>query len=253
MQVVIYDKQTGEIYSVATARDAAEAATYANSTRGALVVADGAVPAVDTYWVENAVVKAASPVTMNLSTQVAAVNEQVTISGLPNPCWIHNSKTDALVQVTTGSYTFTNTVEGRIAITLQGKYYGQAVVRFSALAASKAKAKLEIDAAAEEARLRVVTPGAGQAMTYLRKADAATAYLAGDTLSEPQMQRIEDEAARLGLTLQQAAETLAATATAWEGLDAAIDNIRLTAKQNIDNAATGAAVDAVMKGLSWPV
>lgn len=253
MEAVIYNKQTGEIYFTARVGSAADAALYADTTRGAITVPDNTVERADQMWVDKGVVKAATNPAVTLSSTVAAPGENVTIDGLPNPCWILNTNTGTLHNITSGSYTFTCTEEKGVSIVLQGKYYGDYRVQFSNLAKAKETAKLKVDAAAEAARLRVVTPGSGQAMTYLRKADAATAFLAGDTLSDQQLQRLEDEAARLGITVQQAAETLAATAAAWEGLDATIDNIRLVAKLNIDNATTGAAVDAVLSTLSWPV
>lgn len=253
MEAVIYSKATGEIFSLITG-NAAELSSYGTAERGVLEVAAGSVPAVDAYWVNNGAVVPAVEVNPTISTTVAKTGEQVTIGGLPTPCWIVNSNVgETPIQVTTGSYTFSCSTEKRVTIRLQGQYVGEATVRFANFDWSKDKAKAEVDAAAEAARSRVVTPGSGQAMTYLRKADAAIAFLNGETLSAPQTQRLEDEAARLGVTVEAAAEALAATANAWEMLDASIDDIRLTAKQAIDAATTGTAIDAVLRGINWPV
>lgn len=121
------------------------------------------------------------------------------------------------------------------------------------LAAEKLAAQTEIDAQAETCRNQVVTPGSGQAMTYIRKAEAARRYIAGESLDAPSLKRITDEADRLGVSDLEAAQSLVGIAEAWELLDAEIDNIRLTAKQQIENAGSKTAINAILAAIIWPV
>jgi hypothetical protein len=253
MKIVRYVKQTGEILCILTLDTKTPPSAYADADHGVLQVADNFAGQVDAMYVTNGAVQNATQITLQASTALAAPGESVTVTGIPNPAWVLNSQTQQLTYVTNGQYTFTSTTEDWVGVILQGKYYGQIAVEFSNLASHKAKAKAEVDYAAEAARSRVVTPGSGQAMTYLRKADAAVAFLAGATLTAAQQARIDDEAARLGVTDTQAAQSLVDTANQWEMLDASIDNLRLVAKKNIDAATSGTAINAVVAGIDWPV
>ena len=112
------------------------------------------------------------------------------------------------------------------------------------LATVKATARVRIDEAAERARLKYITPGAGQAMTYQQKAAEASAFMAD---GDPQPERYPLLAAEIGIT----ASTLAGVALVvsqanaqWAIIGAGIEAARLGAKAAVDAAIDAAAVHA---------
>lgn len=130
----------------------------------------------------------------------------------------------------------------------------QAVLRpyglFVSLAALKAGLKAAIDAVAENERLKYITPGAGQAMTYARKVEEAKAAQAAD---EPVPVDYPMLAASIGIDgadLAAVAATVLAMDAAWARIGAAIEVARLTAKMAIDLAETAEAARAVVP--NWP-
>jgi hypothetical protein len=107
-----------------------------------------------------------------------------------------------------------------------------------------AGARAEIDAAAERARLRYITPGAGQAQTYQMKLEQAQAYqAAGSPPDATPWPFIAGEAAALGITPSAAANTIIATAAAWVTVGAAIEQARMGGKRAVMQASTVAAVN----------
>ncbi|WPE19973.1 hypothetical protein [Shinella zoogloeoides] len=116
----------------------------------------------------------------------------------------------------------------------------------------KRVAKARIDEAAELARLKYITPGAGQAMTYQQKAAEAAACMADE---DPQPELYPLLAAEVGIT----ASTLAGVALAvsqayaqWAVIGAAIEAARLGAKAAVDAAIDAPAVYAVAGTIVWP-
>jgi len=115
----------------------------------------------------------------------------------------------------------------------------------------KRAAKAGIDEAAERARLKYITPGAGQAMTYQQKAAEAAACVLDE---HPQPERYPLLAAEVGIT----ASTLAGVAMVvsqanaqWAVIGAAIEAARLGAKSAVDAAADITAVHAAAD-VEWP-
>lgn len=120
------------------------------------------------------------------------------------------------------------------------------------LSSVKAATKIRIDEAAELARLKYITPGAGQAMTYAEKAAQARQCLAA---TDPQETDYPLLAAEIGITapsLMDVATVVAAAHSAWIGIGAAIEGIRLQAKASIDAAEDAAAVHALAETVVWP-
>lgn len=91
----------------------------------------------------------------------------------------------------------------------------------------------QIDADAEATRMRFITPGAGQAMTYLRKEAEAKAYLAGDPAPTP---FLSAEAPARSMTLADLAAEVASRAAAWQGIGPKIEAARLAAKKAVQEA-----------------
>lgn len=92
---------------------------------------------------------------------------------------------------------------------------------------------VKIDAEAEAIRTRFITPGAGQAMTYLRKEAEARAYAADPTTAVP---FLTVEAAATGTTVADLAAEVIAQANAWAVIGPQIEGARLAAKKAVKGA-----------------
>lgn len=121
--------------------------------------------------------------------------------------------------------------------------------RYVTLGELKQGLKIAVDAGAETERLRYITGGAGQAMTYARKVDQARAVQAmADPVDFPLL------SASIGIDgedIQAVAATVLAMDAAWELIGAAIEAARLGAKRAIDLAETAEDARAVVP--AWPV
>ena len=124
-----------------------------------------------------------------------------------------------------------------------------------ALSQAKATASRSIDAAAESARQRHITPGSGQAMVYLAKEADARAFVAA---SYPEANLtdypwVQAEAQATGLTAPQAADAIVTQANAWRSTGATIEQARragkLAAQAAVDVAEVDAALTAALAGL----
>ena len=119
----------------------------------------------------------------------------------------------------------------------------------------KSTSLADIDGAAERARLRYITSGAGQALTYSEKADEAADYVAAgypaDTSNYP---HIAAEIAATGKTKEQAADDILSTKSAWISVSANIEQHRLGGKKNVADATTSeeiiSARDAAITALN---
>jgi hypothetical protein len=112
----------------------------------------------------------------------------------------------------------------------------------------------KIDTDAELCRLKFVTPGSGQAMTYLRKEEQARAWVAAgrpeDATAYPFLTM---EAAVTAQTVGALADTIIANAGAWgEVIGPGIEALRIGAK-TARRAATTLAQRAVAVTIDWPV
>lgn len=118
------------------------------------------------------------------------------------------------------------------------------------LAQMKSRAMVEIDAAAEAARRRFITTGAGQAMEYMATEAEARAFDAGGPGPFPFLQA---EADALGgdATLSQVSAAVLAQVVAWRAAGAEIKRLRRAAKMAIDAAETPADV-AAATAIDWP-
>lgn len=116
---------------------------------------------------------------------------------------------------------------------------------------AKASLKKQIDEEAEATRLRYITGGAGQAMTYQQKATEAMACLAE---VNPQMEDYPLLSAEIGIT----AETLLGVAQVvfeahqgWRQIGGMIEGLRLGGKQAVDAAETVKAAHTAAQ-IVWP-
>lgn len=117
--------------------------------------------------------------------------------------------------------------------------------------AIKTAAKTEIDARAESERLKYITPGQGQALTYQRKSDEARRAIDD---SDPTSEEYPLLAASIGIdgdTLKAVAETVIFQDNAWAKAGAAIERVRLAAKREVDAAADCASVSVIVANLDF--
>jgi len=95
---------------------------------------------------------------------------------------------------------------------------------------------------AEAFRLRFLTPGAGQAATYLRKETEARAWVSGgDPAAAPFLAR---EAESTGMTIDEVAALVIAQADAWISMGSKIEGLRRGAAVAIAAAGSIAAINA---------
>lgn len=97
-----------------------------------------------------------------------------------------------------------------------------------------------VDQAAESARLKHLTPGSGQSMTYEVKWQEAQA--GGGPM-------IEAEAAALDMTVAEVIESITIARQQWQTLGAQIEATRLKAKKQIRVAATAAEMHRIASEL----
>ncbi|WP_050578778.1 hypothetical protein [Rhizobium leguminosarum] len=109
-----------------------------------------------------------------------------------------------------------------------------------------------IDRAAEQERRKYITSGAGQAMTYVQKADEAKRFLAAE---DPVAADYPLIAAEIGITAPDIGEVAAIVAAAhqsWQQIGAAIEAARLGTKKEIMAATTEAVARAAAAAVTWP-
>jgi hypothetical protein len=106
-----------------------------------------------------------------------------------------------------------------------------------------------IDADAEAARSMFVTPGTGQALTYLLKQQEAAALAADPKATAP---IICAEAAAVGITVAEVAGQVRAASAQWISTTAAIEALRRAAKCAVADATTLPAMKAAAT-IDWSV
>ena len=131
------------------------------------------------------------------------------------------------------------------------------------LGETKEALKSRVDAAAEQERLKYITNGVGQSMTYQTKFEQAVDYskkYAAHT-ADPKNVNPPDEnefpllQASIGIdgsSMIEVAETVTYAYAVWEKIGAAIEGIRLKAKAAIGDAKTEEEAQAAFASIKWP-
>ncbi|ABS15012.1 hypothetical protein I6H96_06590 [Brucella anthropi] len=135
---------------------------------------------------------------------------------------------------------------------IEGGEFSPPVMPQTNLVQLKSWLKNEVDAAAETERLKYITPGDGQAMTYQQKVTEAQALKA---TSNPQVSYYPLLSSEVGITaetLSDVADIVLAAFAMWQQIGAAIEGIRLGAKIDIDAAADEATAHAIVDAIEWP-
>ncbi|MCJ7996052.1 hypothetical protein J5N58_16665 [Rhizobium cremeum] len=116
----------------------------------------------------------------------------------------------------------------------------------------KTTVKRAIDAAAERERMRHVTSGAGQAMTYQRKAEEARACLVATNPVPAEYPMLAAEIGITAATLEGVAQVVNAAYEVWLSIGAQIEAARLSAKNAINAAQTAEEAKAAAEAVVWP-
>lgn len=130
-----------------------------------------------------------------------------------------------------------------------------------ALSVEKKKAAREIDDAAENIRLRYITPGAGMALTYQEKFAQAQAVQAMGEEAANAMSQADRElqfptlSASVGIeaqTLWACAALVLERYTQFAALSFAIERARLSGKAAVAAASTVQGVQEAREAIAWP-
>lgn len=127
----------------------------------------------------------------------------------------------------------------------------------------KKQLKQQVDMAAENERLKYITSGVGQSMTYQEKYNQAVDYSkkyithkqTPDELPEPNENDYLLLKASLGIdgnTLIEVAETVTYSFAIWQQIGAAIEAKRLETKALIDEAESVAEAKSIFETMKWP-
>lgn len=120
------------------------------------------------------------------------------------------------------------------------------------LSETKAALKANVDASAENQRLKYITSGAGQALTYMQKSDEARRFLAGENPDSTDYPLLAAEVGITAADIEGVAIIVAAAYGQWQQIGAAIEAIRLGSKAAIDAAESIEAAQDVYEAIAWP-
>ena len=144
-----------------------------------------------------------------------------------------------------------------------GKSFKEPIATPPDLEKVKQSFKQQIDTAAENERLKYITAGVGQSMTYTEKFNQAADYSkkyaahANDQKNTPKPNDNDYLLLKAGLgidgsTLIEVAETVTYAYAIWQQIGAAIEATRLESKAAIENAKTEEEAQAVFTAIKWP-
>lgn len=123
--------------------------------------------------------------------------------------------------------------------------------------------KARVDVAAEKERLKYITAGVGQSMTYTEKFNQAVDYSKKyaaheqDPKNAPEPNEADYLLLKAGLGIDgkiliEVAETVTHAYAIWQQIGAAIEATRLESKAAIENAKTEEEAQAVFDAIKWP-
>lgn len=120
------------------------------------------------------------------------------------------------------------------------------------LADIKSALKAQVDAIAETERLKYITSGNGQAMTYQQKVQEAQDFAAADDPDPASFPILSAEIGITGPSLADVAETILSAYQQWKQIGASIEAVRLGGKRDIDLAEDAEAALSVVAQIVWP-
>lgn len=107
-------------------------------------------------------------------------------------------------------------------------------------------AYVKIDTMIETARLKIVTPGSGQAMVYQQKYEEALAFVANPAIDPLEVPHIYGE---IGITAPSAfevAQVILNLRDMWREVSAQLEHVRLSAKRSVELAGSLAEIEQVV-------
>lgn len=116
----------------------------------------------------------------------------------------------------------------------------------------KLSLKAIIDAAAEDERLKYITPGNGQVMTYQQKVAEAQAFKAASNPQPSDYPMLSSEVGITAETIGEVTDVILEAFAQWQQIGAMIESIRLGAKRDIDVAEDEAEARAIVDAIEWP-
>ena len=116
----------------------------------------------------------------------------------------------------------------------------------------KAILRRSVDQAAETERLKYITPGNGQAMTYQQKVTEAQAFKAATNPKASDYPMLSSEVGITAETIDEVADVVLAAFAQWQQIGAMIESIRLGAKRDIDASEVEAEARAIVDAIIWP-
>lgn len=120
------------------------------------------------------------------------------------------------------------------------------------LSVIKVALRQHVDAQAEAERLKYITPGTGQAMTYQQKVAEAQAYKSATNPKPADYPILASEVGITAPTLSEVADTVLDAYRQWQQIGVMIEAVRLGAKRDIDAAENEAAAHTVVDSVVWP-
>lgn len=122
----------------------------------------------------------------------------------------------------------------------------------AALSARKRALITKVDNAAETERLKYITPGEGQAMTYQQKVDEARAFKSAIDPQPADYPVLFSEVGITAPTLSEVADIVLAAFAQWQKIGASIESIRLGAKRDINAAEDETTACSIFDAIMWP-
>lgn len=110
----------------------------------------------------------------------------------------------------------------------------------------------QVNAEAEAERLKYITAGASQALTYQEKLAQARACLAEASPVAADYPMLENEIGISGASLQDVAQAIVDAYAAWQQVGAAIEKVRMAGNKAISEAADEASTRAARAAITWP-
>lgn len=125
------------------------------------------------------------------------------------------------------------------------------IVGSKPLVALRKAAQARVDAAAEAARLRWVTPGVVQQVIYEQKRREAAQLEADPSPNPADYPMLSAEVGITAPTLAEVGEVVRGLSAAWLSAAASIEALRLGAKAAIETAPSEAVI-ATAEAVTWP-
>lgn len=117
----------------------------------------------------------------------------------------------------------------------------------------KSTLKANVDALAETERLKYITSGAGQALTYMQKSDEARRYLSSESPNVADYPLLSAEVGITAPDIAGVATVVSAAYGQWQQIGAAIEAVRLGGKAAIDAAEDDVSAKSAFDAITWPV